>query len=256
MRFNQSIETYLSHVQHPKLLLCCGHPTAEVYHHNYTLIDDRLIDDGLNLRGEFAHNHEGWYTIDKNEQLNPDLVGDIESEQVITTISTKFKNLVDIVYIEGWIFYSTRLYQMIYDILKSGGLLLCSLGNNKAPQHIEEFKHILYNSGFDIGKLSILHNPLSSIDKHCLRNVIQNLPKVSSINDINNKDIYDKLCELEVKKARIYGKNIIFLYKILYMTGEIPRFLNELKKLSLIDSNLSWGLSYEHNRHDYFIIMK
>ena len=81
-----SPENYLSYTNNPKLLLFCGHITNEDETHFYQPMDESYPDpgwtrdedtdidndDGTNLRGNFMHQHFGWYTVDRDVRKYPD----------------------------------------------------------------------------------------------------------------------------------------------------------------------------------------
>ena len=71
---NQSLDSYLEDNRATKLMLCCGH-NAEMD----TLTRDK---DG---KYEF-HSHEGWYTVDVDSDLNPDVEGDLTDPQTLAYV--------------------------------------------------------------------------------------------------------------------------------------------------------------------------
>jgi hypothetical protein len=200
------------------------------------------------------HGHQNRYTVDKDPGRYPDLIADLQDPEVLTYLSEILHDCLKIVYVEGWSFHSVKFHEMAYKTLKKGGILLYSLGQNKTPGHIMELKDTLMKAGFDLNKLYFFHNPFTEISKYGLRRALMQYPTVNTIEEINNKDLLSTLCK--ISSIDEYEKRNVFVYKVEYMTGVLPKFLDILKKLSHIDPFLGWGLSYEYYRHDYFVIEK
>ena len=168
--FNRSIEDYLSKTDDPKLLLCCGHLR------NCSDFYNVREDDGCDLRGQFMHGHQNWYTVDKDPGRYPDLIADLQDPEVLTYLSEILHDCLKIVYVEGWSFHSVKFHEMAYKTLKKGGILLYSLGQNKTPGHIMELKDTLMKAGFDLNKLYFFHNPFTEISKYGLRRTLMHYP--------------------------------------------------------------------------------
>jgi len=238
---NQRPEEYLKQTKEPKLLLCCGHLKDQSVYYPPT-----AVDDGKDLRGHPMHEHVGWYTVDKDKGRCPDYVADLEDDAVLTYLTHVFHKCLKVIYVEGWSFQSVAFHRMAYQTLRPGGVLLYSLEQNKTPWHISQLKETLSSVGFDLANISFFHNPFAEISHRSLRKAIMCYPNIKMIEEIDNRDLLRKLIETDEQINT-------FAYKVHFLTGEIPKFLNYLKKLSQIDPFLGWGLSYEYCRHDYVV---
>lgn len=107
-----------------KMLLGCGHtPGAD-----YVIHPGRGPNSShdINGKGEF-HKHIGWYTIDKSAAREPDLTGDIKSEEVCTLLSQRpVFNLVYAEYLPPDVL-TPRVLSAIYSSLQKGGKFIFQL---------------------------------------------------------------------------------------------------------------------------------
>jgi hypothetical protein len=211
------------------------------------------VDDGKDMHGELMHGHQGWYTIDTNPEKHPDLVANLDKREVLDYLSATFHDVIKVIYVEGWSFHSTAFYKMAYSILKPGGVLLHTLGLNKSRGHLTELKSTILSAGFDPSQTWFLHNPIADVcyDRLALRKVYSLLPYTQRIEEIDNHDVYQRLIDTLDNTS-----SLKFVYKVEYATGSIPQLLNGLKRLSSIDPELGWCISFDHNRHDYAVITK
>ena len=131
-----SLDDYLTSTNHPKAILCCGHQTnfeQEKFSTSITVKDpvsgkekeEKIINYQTDVNGGYMfHMHNGWYTIDFNPDLIPDVVGSLKDDNLRKYFFRP--NIYEIVYPEkiGRDLLTTDLIMDIATSLKPGGVMI------------------------------------------------------------------------------------------------------------------------------------
>jgi len=228
----------------PKLLVGCGHLTQQQSFY------PKGDDDGCDFRGQLMHQHREWYTVDRDPKRCPDLLGHVENSHTLSYLVDQFSEKMRVVYVEGWSFQSENFYQMACNILQSNGAFIYPLDTNNSPQHLGQIYQLASRTGFDPQFSWMIHNP---INHHDLRRAMKKFPFAHSIEEIDNRSLYEQLIIVAQEQEDLQK---VMDYKLKYVSGSLKQFFNNLKRLSNIDTDLGWSLSFEYNRDDYIILTK
>lgn len=257
---NTTIEDYLIKHKTPKLLLVCGHEPNRL-HSSYT------TGDFLGCRD--FHTHDGWYTIDLNFSIAPDLVADLLDEDTLKYLDN-FKGELTLVYPEyaipdvGW---SKGMLQKIYHNLSHGGAFINiyrPLGDNE--NSLQNVMKKLEEVGFKKENIIEYNLPLDStyfaerlkkyfeiknIKEPTLEDVkIECLEPIDFINNvyeynIRAKKIVPLIIDGEVKLIENKDYRDYEVLKNL-LTENLPAVfkhqIETLKALRSIDPMFEWGL--------------
>lgn len=262
MEVHQSPMNYLNQNNNPKLLLFCGHITPSYHYRFYQPIDENYShsgwirdentgtdnDDGLNLRGDFMHQHRGWYTVDQDIRKYPDLVANLYQQETIDYLSNEFGDRMNIVYLEGW---ETNLFQLAYNVLKPGGFLVSCIVHT-GPVHMNELYNNLSSAGFDLNRFNLYDFRFICQQSRRIREAIQQLPPVDRIEEINLVDLIAQI----ISNAEYYYPEEVPIIQNAIDNQSIYTTLTNLSIFSQIHPSLGWGLSFEHRRCYYFWIQK
>lgn len=96
MQINKSIKNYSEETDVKKLILSCGHKNLddEKYINTYPVM--KTSGEIYYIRANHYsydkhnsasfHTHTGWYTIDTNSEIEPDVIGDLTDEKTLTYV--------------------------------------------------------------------------------------------------------------------------------------------------------------------------
>lgn len=241
MKINRSVENYLQNTDNPRLLLACGHikrPNRD------------LKNTEIDLRGQFLHDHTGWYTIDSDPMVNPDMVANLENPSVLDYLSLVFRNCLNVIYVEGWFFTTGEFFRMIHSTLVTGGTFIQSIGKNSTPQHLTNYVDVVLLAGFTkqeivLKSFSTLSGILSSVRK----------AQIHNLETLTDDDFFKNLLSV-TQRGSIEELSIRFARLRLDGTGgDLKKVLDDLKLLYKIDPFLGYGLSYEFDRWQCYMLL-
>src|SRR5260221_7737182 len=147
-----------------KMILGCGHTAGD----DYEQVPGRGPSSAHDIdgKGEF-HKHIGWYTVDKNEACKPDLIGDIESDEIFSLLSQR--PVFDLIYAEYLPpnVLTPKVLAAAYSSLRKGGRFIFQLmpkdmATSMYPTQVEKDQWISQYSRPDI-KITIHDNLEKSV---------------------------------------------------------------------------------------------
>jgi hypothetical protein len=238
VRFNLSIEDYLQQTDNPRVLLACGHVKRPW--------DEQLENTDIDLRGHFLHYHIGWYTIDSNPLVNPDMIADINDLSVLEYISHVFENQLNVIYVEGWFFTSVTFFTMVNNILKKSGTFVQSIGKNSTQLHLREYTDSVLSAGFTEQSLTFKSFYAIHSNRVSIRNA-----QIHNLGNITEEDFYRSLIQVTACRS---PEDIAI--RLSHISGDLKTTLDDIKMLYKIDPFLGYGLSYEFDRWQCYMILR
>jgi hypothetical protein len=175
-----------------------------------------------------------------NPKMNPDLVANIYDENVLSYLSSIFKERLSVVYIEGWRIDGINIHKTIYNILKNGGKLIYTLGQQFSQMYREIQTHDIVTSGFQPMNISFLSSDFLYYYYGQIRGAITQT-------ETRNEEVYKKLIQSE------NDPRLLFNYKVARLSGEFNKAIDMLR---LLDSYIGGEVSFEHDRQCYVVITK
>lgn len=224
----QPLSNYLTSTTHPRLLLCCGHQTRGC---GSRILVDVVRTSTRNFVPWFDdpnHHHQGWYTIDQDPTCCPDLLMDLTDYDSLAKFAKMAYQSFEFVYIEGWSFYATQFFQMIHQILRSGGHCLMTIGSSSQ----NEMSRIVGEVGFSPQQVQFMFFPFL----HQIRRAFtttQNIEKLDSV-DLNAKSFVQRLIEATPIEERL--TTTILSYRIAAVDGRLQKELNHLRTIGFVPS--------------------
>lgn len=228
----QSLSNYLTSTSHPRLLLCCGHQTRPKKTSRVHVV--HLFDDQ-------DHRHQGWYTIDQDPECRPDLLMDLTNRDSLGEFAKMAYQAFEFVYVEGWSFYTTQFFQMIHQVLRSGGHCLMTTGSSSQ----NEISRIVGEVGFSPQQIKFMSFPFLHQYRNQIRRVFVTTSNIvgSSMNSyLNAKTFVQRLIETTPIEEQL--TTTILSYRIAVVNGHLQKELDHLRTIGFIPS-------FEYDRIGY-----
>jgi hypothetical protein len=170
------------------------------------------------------------------------MVANLHDTSVLEYLSHVFENHINVIYVEGWFFTSIAFFTMVYNVLKKSGTFVQSVGKNSTPLHLREYTESVLSAGFTKQSLTfklfyIIHSNRLAIRKAQIRN-------------------WESITEEEFYKRLIHRSPEDLAIRVSHISGELKTAVDDLKMLYKIDPFLGYGLSYEFDRWQCYMILR
>lgn len=209
---------------------------------------DRCSETGLRF-GDSDHHHRGWYTIDQDPRCCPDLLMDLTNRDSLIEFAKMASQAFEFVYVEGWSFYTVQFFQMIHQVLRSGGHCLMTIGSSSPG----EMLRIVEEGGFSPQQVQFMFFPFLHQYQNQIRRAFATTRNTmdSSMNSCMNscmnpyldaKTFVQRLIETTPIEEQL--TTTILSYRIAVVNCCLQKELDHLRMIGFVPS-------FEYNRMSY-----
>jgi hypothetical protein len=129
---------------------------------------------------------------------------------------------------------------------------LYTLGKQYSRPYQKEDVSAGVSGGFSENNIVFMINTFAYENAHRLRRAITKMPYVRTIEEIDDKDVLNKLVETVTDEE----KPLKLVYKMAFYDKTLQASMANLKMLSRYDPFLGWGLSFAYDRIAYVMMIK